>query len=706
MAVPLKLMKVPLDVWSVKEKLALACSVKRSGDQNWVSVSRAIKPFGDPNRPPDWFSQKNCAVQYAELLEQVETPKRKRGDKEKEAIETPGDQIVRKLVIEHIEELKRFVQEEQQRYKKLKREVELIRSGQWDDRLEDVWEEMQREKKEKEEKAREAERKAEEEAKARAQALALRRVQKLNRNQSASSLSEFDENTQDSISDQVNIETDDENLAPITPTILTYPESIPQIKIEIPPNLTPEVTKPMPPTSPLLSSLLQSKHKSFDDLQQIKAEAEAEHAAALQASQQAAAAASTATAAAAAMTTTPASTTVPEVPSHDPEVPTSPAPKSPMQTDSNDSTIDQSSVSVPLESGLQPQSGSAGEENTLSQEDMSINTAEIAENEEPVEPKVKIEEETESEDPLGEVKKESPSKVLVKQEEQSEDEVEMAVTPSASFISVDDEVSIKEEPLSPSSSISSRLSETGGMSSSSRKHRKASKSRGGRRSNLKQTRKSVTEEDKKDDVSSRASDAETTDDERDELSMSANLGQGAFSESIPNSPLSHCSDTEDEKSYKAWKKSIMLVWRAAANHKYANVFLHPVTDDIAPGYGSIVHRPIDLSTVKKNIENGVIRTTQELQRDMMLMFTNAVMYNSSNHDVYKMAVEMYDDVLEHIEQYVSTQLMVQSSEVKLLRHIRRNESSDREEETKRRRTSSEAAEGGKAKKRKSRVEDT
>lgn len=34
---------------------------------------------------------------------------------------------------------------------------------------------------------------------------------------------------------------------------------------------------------------------------------------------------------------------------------------------------------------------------------------------------------------------------------------------------------------------------------------------------------------------------------------------------------------------------------------------------------------------------------------MMLMFTNAVMYNSSNHDVYKMAVEMYDDVMEHIE---------------------------------------------------------
>ena len=66
-------------------------------------------------------------------------------------------------------------------------------------------------------------------------------------------------------------------------------------------------------------------------------------------------------------------------------------------------------------------------------------------------------------------------------------------------------------------------------------------------------------------------------------------------------------------------------------------------------YLSFSYRPKDLSTIKRHIENGTIRTTVEFQRDMMLMFTNAVMYNSSNHDVYKMAVEMYDDVMQHIE---------------------------------------------------------
>ncbi|XP_009986157.1 PREDICTED: bromodomain-containing protein 8 [Tauraco erythrolophus] len=147
----------------------------------------------------------------------------------------------------------------------------------------------------------------------------------------------------------------------------------------------------------------------------------------------------------------------------------------------------------------------------------------------------------------------------------------------------------------------------------------------------------------------------------------APLQSHALADSIPSSPASSqfsvCSeDQEAIQAQKIWKKAIMLVWRAAANHRYANVFLQPVTDDIAPGYHSIVQRPMDLSTIKKNIENGLIRTTAEFQRDIMLMFQNAVMYNSSDHDVYHMAVEMQRDVLEQIQQFLATQLIMQTSE--------------------------------------------
>ncbi|KAH0506143.1 Bromodomain-containing protein 8 [Microtus ochrogaster] len=111
----------------------------------------------------------------------------------------------------------------------------------------------------------------------------------------------------------------------------------------------------------------------------------------------------------------------------------------------------------------------------------------------------------------------------------------------------------------------------------------------------------------------------------------ATLQSHTLADSIPSSPASSqfsvCSeDQEAIQAQKIWKKAIMLVWRAAANH-----------------------RPMDLSTIKKNIENGLIRSTAEFQRDIMLMFQNAVMYNSSDHDVYHMAVEMQRDVLEQIQ---------------------------------------------------------
>lgn len=136
--------RVPLDKWSVREQLCLASAVECSGDQNWMSVSRSLKMLaacgppggggsaaGQPaNRPSDWFSQKFCAAQYGKLLENVETPKRKkRADLKATAdkadptggaglgaaatvsgtVETPGESILRKLTHERMSELNRMM---------------------------------------------------------------------------------------------------------------------------------------------------------------------------------------------------------------------------------------------------------------------------------------------------------------------------------------------------------------------------------------------------------------------------------------------------------------------------------------------------------------------------------------------------------------------------------------------------------------------
>ncbi|KAJ9573738.1 hypothetical protein L9F63_008862, partial [Diploptera punctata] len=148
----LKLKRVPIDSWSVREKLALASAVLRSGDQNWMSVSRALRLFGEPARPVDWFSQKSCALQYGNLLENVDTPKRKkRTDKSgSEHVETPGESIMRNLTLERINELKRLMNEERTTYLKLKEEIAQIKAGQADDKLLEMCQQIDEEEKQKE----------------------------------------------------------------------------------------------------------------------------------------------------------------------------------------------------------------------------------------------------------------------------------------------------------------------------------------------------------------------------------------------------------------------------------------------------------------------------------------------------------------------------------------------------------------------------
>ncbi|XP_072486490.1 bromodomain-containing protein 8 isoform X34 [Notamacropus eugenii] len=839
----------PTEPWSIREKLCLASSVMRSGDQNWVSVSRAIKPFAEPGRPPDWFSQKHCASQYSELLETTETPKRKRGEKG-EVVETVEDVIVRKLTAERVEELKKVIKETQEKYRQLKKDAELIQAGHMDNRLDELYNDIAMKKKLEEEEA-EVKRKATDAAYQARQAVKTppRRLPSVMVRSPAGSTSPGGDYPLGDLTPSAI-----EEASPgVTPGTLpsTPVTSFPGIPDTPPPGSAPleapmtPVTddspqkkmlgqKATPPPSPLLSELLKkgsllptsprlvsesemtvaSGHlNSAGVLLEVGGVLPMMHGGEMQSTP------STVAASPAASVSQP-DTRVPmeavsdqhtvtvsmdsseismiinsikeecfrsgaaeasggsKAPSIDGKEDLDLAEKMDIavsytgeeldfetvgdiiaiiedKVDDHPEVLDVAAVEAALsfcEENDDPQSLPGPWEHSLQPEqeksippppaDMTVKQERL-DFEEPetkgirdlvdiVEPSAEIKVETAELEP-SHPSPEAPAGIVITanaeppelrsqdvEEEPREPRGVIAgaataatttATSAAAAVAVAAAVVAAEIPevetligkvdetahpavkieASPESVMSlphgqnprEDLSETDNQ----HKFELSDSMKEDSGTIFGSQMKDAAGEDEDDDGASEAASLEEPKEEDqgegylsemdneppvsesdDGFSIhNAALQSHTLADSIPSSPASSqfsvCSeDQEAIQAQKIWKKAIMLVWRAAANHRYANVFLQPVTDDIAPGYHSIVQRPMDLSTIKKNIENGLIRTTAEFQRDIMLMFQNAVMYNSSDHDVYHMAVEMQRDVLEQIQQFLATQLIMQTSE--------------------------------------------
>ncbi|KAK3932570.1 Bromodomain-containing protein 7 [Frankliniella fusca] len=70
------------------------------------------------------------------------------------------------------------------------------------------------------------------------------------------------------------------------------------------------------------------------------------------------------------------------------------------------------------------------------------------------------------------------------------------------------------------------------------------------------------------------------------------------------------------------------------------LFAWPVTDHIAPGYSSIISQPMDFSTMKQRIDNGVYMSLSQFIDDFKLLCNNAMVYNQPHTIYYKAAKKL------------------------------------------------------------------
>ena len=74
-----------------------------------------------------------------------------------------------------------------------------------------------------------------------------------------------------------------------------------------------------------------------------------------------------------------------------------------------------------------------------------------------------------------------------------------------------------------------------------------------------------------------------------------------------------------------------------------------MTDNIAPGYSTLIKRPMDLSTMATKLASHAYCSAGEFKNDFVLMCKNAMTYNSPETVYYSVANNIMKDGLKLIE---------------------------------------------------------
>ncbi|KAL3619816.1 hypothetical protein CASFOL_034728 [Castilleja foliolosa] len=67
------------------------------------------------------------------------------------------------------------------------------------------------------------------------------------------------------------------------------------------------------------------------------------------------------------------------------------------------------------------------------------------------------------------------------------------------------------------------------------------------------------------------------------------------------------------------------------------VYSEPVDPNELPDYFEIIDQPMDFGTVRKKLDNGVYKSLEELEVDVLLICSNAMQYNSADTVYYRQA---------------------------------------------------------------------
>ncbi|OHT16014.1 Bromodomain containing protein [Tritrichomonas foetus] len=102
------------------------------------------------------------------------------------------------------------------------------------------------------------------------------------------------------------------------------------------------------------------------------------------------------------------------------------------------------------------------------------------------------------------------------------------------------------------------------------------------------------------------------------------------------------------------KKQCQEVMEKICARPIAQIFFYPVDpiQDNCPNYFDIVKNPMDLGTIKKNLRGNKYKSVSEWKRDMELVWSNSILFNTESSSVGIMALELQSYYLK-LTKYIS-----------------------------------------------------
>lgn len=144
-------------------------------------------------------------------------------------------------------------------------------------------------------------------------------------------------------------------------------------------------------------------------------------------------------------------------------------------------------------------------------------------------------------------------------------------------------------------------------------------------------------------------------------------------ESTKSAEGNTATDDQDQATIRRFQSTIMPVLNNITSHRYSSIFTNPVSNRDAPNYSSVVKFPMDIKTIRSQVKGGGITNLTAFHRAVLLMLSNAVMYNPEDSEVAMMAKDLFEHAEEAIAMFRAAEDLGDAADDRTPKRRRRNE---------------------------------